>query len=316
MNKKIRTRRELAKIIAKLKKQGKKIGFTSGVFDLIHTGHIDYLKKAKNKVDVLVVGINSDSSVKSFKDVFRPINNEKDRAKVVSSLEMIDYVFIFKERRNKNNILKLRPDFYIKAGDYKIGELTSRKYVEKVNGKVMIIPPSKGKSTTAVIEKIAKTYGNRPLTLEYKAKKKNKAVFIDRDGTINEEVYYLHEPEKFKLRNSIIPVLKKYMKQGYKLAVVTNQPGIGFGYFTKEDFFKTTKEMLKQFSGHDILIDRVYYCPHTKADNCDCRKPKIGLLKRAEKELNLNLKKCVFIGDRNTDIECGRRAGCRTIMVK
>lgn len=316
-NNKIKTRKELAEIVKKLKKQGRKIGFTSGAFDILHAGHADYLQKAKKKCDVLIVGVNTDKSVKKYKDPLRPINNEKDRIKLVAALEEVDYVFLFNERRNKENILELKPDYYIKAGDYSIKELTSKKYVEKVGGKVLIIPPLKGRATTNIIEKIAKTYGNAPITLEYKkSKKRNRAVFIDRDGTINVEKYYLHEPEKFRLRKSIIPQLKRYMKEGYKLIVITNQPGIGFGYYTVEDFFRVNKEMLKQLSQHGILIDRIYYCPHTKAENCDCRKPKIGLVKRAEKELNLDLKKSIFIGNMKSDVECGKRAGCKTVLVK
>jgi len=99
------------------------------------------------------------------------------------------------------------------------------------------------------------------------------------------------------------------------LVVITNQPGIGLGYYTKEDFFKVNKEMLKQLSSHNILIDKIYFCPHSKSEKCSCRKPSIGLIERSREELNLDLKKSFVIGDKSSDILAGKKAGMKTILI-
>ncbi|MCK4249264.1 MAG: HAD-IIIA family hydrolase, partial [Candidatus Omnitrophica bacterium] len=109
---------------------------------------------------------------------------------------------------------------------------------------------------------------------------------------------------------------KKMRDMGYRIVVVTTQAGIGLGYYTKEDFYKVNKKMLAEVSKAGITIDRIYFCPHNKADKCVCRKPEPGLILRAKKDLNLDLSKSYFIGDRITDIQAGQRAGTKTILVK
>ncbi len=290
-------RNKLKKSLLNLKE--KKIGFTNGVFDILHVGHVTYLEECKKLCDVLVVSLNTDESAKSLKGPSRPINTLKDRQKIIDSLKSVDYVTEHPEKNVRKTLEILKPDLYIKGGDYKLEDLKSRPFVESYGGKAVIIPMVKGKSTTNLIQKM-----------------KNKAVFIDRDGTINEEVDYLHEPEKFKLLHKVVSGLKLMQDKGYKLVIITNQPGIGLGYFTKEDFFRVNKEMLKQFSKNKIMIDKIYFCPHSLSEKCDCRKPGIGLFKRAEKELGVDLKNSYFIGDQTSDIMAGKNAGCKTILVK
>ena len=154
MKDKIKSREKLAGLCEKFRKQGKKVGFTSGVFDLIHAGHVDYLEKAKSICDILIVGMNSDASAKKFKGDNRPITPENERAKIIAGLEAVDYLFIFGERRNKKNIEVIKPHYYIKAKDYSRAELTSGEVVEKLGGEVKLIEPAFLTSTSAVIEKI------------------------------------------------------------------------------------------------------------------------------------------------------------------
>ncbi len=321
---KIKTRAELRKICSNLKEEGKIIGFTSGAFDLLHVGHVDYLEKAKALCDFLIVGVNSDNSLKRYKGEGRPIIPQDQRVKIVAALESVDYVFLFDERRNKVNIEELHPDYYIKAGDYKKEELTSSTVVEEYGGKVRIIPITEEISTTSIIEKAAAIlctsnhYVEKDGAVHLKRffSKESPAVFLDRDGTINEEVLYLHEPEKFKLLPNALEGIKKFQDMGYKIVIVTNQPGIGMGYFTEEDFYRVNREMLKQFSKAGILVDKIYFCPHSKAENCPCRKPNTALIQRAKEDLNLDLTHSFIVGDKTSDIETGRRAGIRTILVK
>lgn len=313
-NSKIYSRNQLVKIIAKLKREGKKIGITNGIFDIIHAGHVDYLAKAKAKCDVLIVSVNTDESARIYKDPGRPINSEKDRAAVVAALECVDYVTFHNERRMRDSILAYKPDFYIKGGDYDISELTSRDVLKDWGGEAVLIPPVKGKSTTSVIEKFANLH-NWPVSLPQGSKNKTKAVFLDRDGVINEEIEYLHEPDRFKFIQGVIKGIKKMQDKGFKIVIVTTQAGIGLGYFTKEDFLKVNKKMLHGFYENGIVISKIYFCPHSLEDNCDCRKPRTSLFQRARKDLNIDFKKSYVIGDKESDIEAGKKIGAKTILV-
>lgn len=321
---KIKTREALEGICDALRRHGKKIGFTSGTFDLIHAGHADYLENAKFICDTLIVGINSDVSVKKYKGINRPFVSENQRAIVVAALESVDYVFIFNERRNKKNIEVLKPSFYLKAGDYKQEELTSLSIVEKYGGKVQIIPLTESISTSDIINKISNlSIGSTNELVEeggaghikLSSSKQSPAIFLDRDGTINEEVSYLHEPERFKIIPNAVNGIKKLQDMGYKIIIISNQPGIGMGYYTKEDFYRVNRKMLTIFSKEGILVDKIYFCPHSKSEACSCRKPDQELIKRAEKDLNIDIKRSIFIGDKTSDIEAGRRAGMKTILV-
>jgi D-glycero-D-manno-heptose 1,7-bisphosphate phosphatase len=140
-----------------------------------------------------------------------------------------------------------------------------------------------------------------------------KAVFIDRDGVITEDIGYVHKVEDFKIVDNAIEGLKLLKK--YTLFIVTNQSGIGRGYYTLQDFFDYNDRVLKELKKHNIKIEKTYYCPHKPEDGCGCRKPKTKFLKEAEKQFNINLKKSFVIGDRKSDFEMGKNAGCTTIHV-
>lgn len=144
----------LLKIISSLKKRNKKIVFTNGCFDILHLGHISYLNKAKALADILVVGVNSDSSVKSIKGQNRPINTLQDRMKVLSNMECIDYICAFNQTTPLNLIKKLRPDILVKGSDWKNKDIIGADFVESYKGKVTTIAFKKGYSTTNLIKKI------------------------------------------------------------------------------------------------------------------------------------------------------------------
>ena len=161
INSKIKNLNELIKIVQKLKSQNKKIVTTNGVFDILHLGHIKYLEEAKKLGDVLIVGVNTDASVKRNKGDKRPINDEKSRASVLASLESVDYVFLFNEKDPRSWLSKIKPHFHVKAGDYKMSQIIEKDVVEKNTGKIVIMPAVKGCSTTSIINKILKAYKNQ-----------------------------------------------------------------------------------------------------------------------------------------------------------
>jgi len=150
----IKTSGDLSKILARLRRKGRKIVFTNGCFDILHVGHVDYLSKAKALGDILVIGLNSDSSVRKIKGRGRPVNNERDRAIVLSALCPVDYISIFNEATPERLIQELKPDVLAKGGDWKIKDIVGGQFVLAYGGKVKRIPFVKGYSTTAVIKKI------------------------------------------------------------------------------------------------------------------------------------------------------------------
>jgi rfaE bifunctional protein nucleotidyltransferase chain/domain len=322
---KIITRDKLSIKCQQFRQQKLKIGFTSGAFDLLHSGHVDYLEKAKSQCDVLIVGLNSDQSIKKYKGDQRPIIPQTSRAKVIAALESVDYIFIFEERRNEQNIRSLKPDFYFKAGDYKAEQLTSKSVIEELGGEVKLIPVEDDISTSAIINKIT---GSSKVSEHYledqpdvghfqrRPSKMSPAIFLDRDGTINKDIGYASEPEKFEFLPRALEGIKKIFDMEYRLVVITNQGGIGLGYFTKEDFYNFNKKMMTGISKAGAKLDKILFCPHSLSEDCNCRKPALGLVERAQQDLNLDLSHSYFIGDREMDIETGNKAGMKTILIK
>jgi len=156
---KIYSREELKKIIDRHRKEGKKIVFTNGCFDILHVGHTRYLTEAKKQGNILVLGLNSDESVRSLKGKERPLIPENERADVIAALESVDYVTIFHELTPLELIEYLKPDILVKGGDWKEKDVVGRELIEKWGGRVIIIPEVKGSSTTNIIEKIMHVYG-------------------------------------------------------------------------------------------------------------------------------------------------------------
>lgn len=137
-----------------LRDGGKKVVFTNGCFDILHAGHVRYLNTAKFFGDVLVLGLNTDASVRSIKGPTRPINNELDRAEVVGALESVDYVVLFDEPTAEDLIKLVHPDVYVKGGDYTIETLPEGQIVLAYGGSVELVNLVEGRSTTNVIAKI------------------------------------------------------------------------------------------------------------------------------------------------------------------
>ena len=139
------------------KNEGKKIVFTNGCFDIIHKGHVTYLNEAKKLGDILIIGLNSDASVKRLKGPDRPINNELDRQYVMSQLKPVDFVEIFTEDTPLNLILKIKPKVLVKGGDWKIDQIVGGKEVIQNGGDVFSLNFVDGYSTTSIIQKIQDT---------------------------------------------------------------------------------------------------------------------------------------------------------------
>jgi rfaE bifunctional protein nucleotidyltransferase chain/domain len=158
MKQKIKAREEVLRIMRDLKAKGNRIVFTNGCFDLLHIGHIRYLEEAKALGDVLVVGVNSDTSVRRLKGPKRPILPEEERAEILSGLGCVDYVTLFDEIDPLKLITSLHPDVLVKGGDWAKEQIVGREVVERSGGEVVIIPIVGKASTSNLIETILKRY--------------------------------------------------------------------------------------------------------------------------------------------------------------
>jgi D,D-heptose 1,7-bisphosphate phosphatase len=143
----------------------------------------------------------------------------------------------------------------------------------------------------------------------------NKAVFLDRDGTINKSVDYMPDPNLFEMKEGVPEGVRILNKGGFLVIVASNQSGIHRGFFTEETLGKIHERMLKEFSDKNARIDDIYYCVCLPEENWPCRKPKPGMLLQASKEHNIDLTKSYMIGDKWSDVLAGQNAGCKSILV-
>lgn len=158
MKKKVLSLPALRKIRERLRKQKKKVVFTNGTFDILHRGHVEYLAKAKALGDVLVVGLNTDASIRRIKGPKRPINTNRDRAAVLAALEAVDYICFFGEDTPRRLIAALVPDVLVKGADWNVDDIVGKDIVEKNGGVVKTIRLTPGRSTTNVIRRVLDAY--------------------------------------------------------------------------------------------------------------------------------------------------------------
>jgi histidinol-phosphate phosphatase family protein len=142
-----------------------------------------------------------------------------------------------------------------------------------------------------------------------------RAVFLDRDGTMNQDVPYCRRPEDFELFPNTARAIKRLNESGYKVIIITNQSGVARGYFTEETLARIHQKMRDQLAEGDAHIDGIYYCPHHPDDNCDCRKPKPKMVLQAVQEHDVDLKRSFMVGDKALDIQLGQNVGCRTVLI-
>ncbi|MBK7988732.1 MAG: D-glycero-beta-D-manno-heptose 1-phosphate adenylyltransferase [Ignavibacteria bacterium] len=150
------TQEQLSQLRETISSEQQSIVFTNGCFDILHVGHVTYLQQAKTLGDILVVGLNSDDSVRRLKGQARAINNQDDRACVLDALRSVDYVVVFDEDTPYNVIKSVQPDVLVKGGDYAIADIVGGDIVRERGGNVCVLPFVQGKSTTAIIERAAK----------------------------------------------------------------------------------------------------------------------------------------------------------------
>lgn len=143
----------------------------------------------------------------------------------------------------------------------------------------------------------------------------DRAVFLDRDGTMATDVHYCSRPEDLELFPDTSKAIRLLNQNGFKVIVITNQSGIARGYFTKETLAKIHEKMKRELAKEGAWVDGIYYCPHHPDDGCDCRKPKPRLLLQAASEHDIDLKYSFVVGDLQMDVDLGKAVGCKTILL-
>ena len=293
---------------------GRRVGFTCGSFDLLHAGHAQYLAKARANCDRLLVAVNSDASVRRYKSPLRPINPERERMYLVAALAAVDAVTVLDEDRPLSLLVRWKPDLYIKGGDYKSSSLRSAAAVEEYGGRVLLIPSDFATSTSAMLDRIAAiSHHAAPETLPPKAARG--VVLLDRDGTLIRDVPFLHNPAHVELLPGVGEGLASLQAAGFLLAIVTNQQGIGLGYFTTQEFIAVNQQLFRALAPFGVRISKIYHCPHNAAEQCACRKPESGMVKRARGDLGVPPDRTFLIGDTAADIAAGKAGGCLTIHI-
>jgi D-glycero-D-manno-heptose 1,7-bisphosphate phosphatase len=145
--------------------------------------------------------------------------------------------------------------------------------------------------------------------------KTDRAVFLDRDGTIIDELGYLGDPGGVNLFPEAAGAMRRLLESGYRLVVVTNQSGIGRGYFSEEDAVAVNLRLLELLEKGSVKVDCVYYCPHLPDEGCSCRKPGARMLEKAATDLDIDLAASWMVGDTGRDVEAGTAAGCRAVLL-
>jgi len=159
VSRKLKSLEEIKAIVLGARNDGKKIAFTNGCFDLLHRGHVHVLRAARACADLLIVGVNSDESVKQIKGPTRPVLPESDRCELLGAMEMVDFVILFNEPAPYDLIAAIRPDVLVKGGDWNSEKIIGADLVEEVGGRVVVVPYIKGFSTTEIIERITNSDG-------------------------------------------------------------------------------------------------------------------------------------------------------------
>jgi rfaE bifunctional protein nucleotidyltransferase chain/domain len=312
--KKILTNDQVDGWVDRLRSAGRKLGYTCGTFDLLHAGHVDYLARSRGLCDALLVAVNSDWSIREYKNPHRPICPELERMTVVAALASVDAVTILNDVRPLAQIQRWKPDSYIKGGDYSVRQLRSAQAVTEYGGQVITVPVQHLVSTSQIIERILTMERLAPPSPVDSPPPKG-IVFLDRDGTLLRDSPYMSDPRNAELLPGVGEGLAELQGAGYRLVIVTNQQGIGLGYFPVSEFIAVNTALFGKLAPYGVTISRIYYCPHSAADACDCRKPLPGLLLRGLREFGVAAERCFMVGDRDVDAMAGASAGCSAVLV-
>ncbi|HWP48630.1 MAG TPA: HAD-IIIA family hydrolase [Candidatus Limnocylindrales bacterium] len=307
---KIKSRAEIIEIASHLRKAGRKIVTTNGAFDLLHPGHVKMLQEAKSLGDVLIVGVNSDASIRRFKGPHRPIYSERDRAEMLAALACTDYITIFDELTPVTLLDHIRPHIHVNSPEHGY-DCIEKEVVLRHGGEIYLSKLIEGLSTSSLIEKILHVYSQPSY----------KAVFLDPETLFKSP--QLIPPMLDNFDEEVLRVLPGFLQADYRLIILANHPEVAMGQLTEQDlkrYYGAVQQLLKS---QGIELAGIYFCPHHPEGNvasyrveCSCRKPRPGLIEQAVSDLNLNLARSFVISKGLENILMGREINCKTILVE
>lgn len=307
---KIKSRAEIIEIAAHLRKAGRKIVTTNGAFDLLHLGHVKMLQEAKSLGDVLIVGVNSDASIRRFKGPHRPICSERDRAEMLAALACTDYITIFDELTPVTLLDHIRPHIHVNSPEHGY-DCIEKEVVLRHGGEIYLSKLIEGLSTTSLIEKILQVY----------TQPSYKAIFLDPYIFFKDP--QLTTPRLDNFDERVLSVLLRFLQAGYRLVILANHPEVAMGHLTEQDlknYYGTLQQLLKS---QGIELAGVYFCPHHPKGKvasyrveCLCRKPRPGLMERAVSDLSINLAHSFVLSKNLENILMGREINCKTVLVE
>jgi D-glycero-D-manno-heptose 1,7-bisphosphate phosphatase len=293
---------EAAALVENWRAQRKIVVAVSGSFDILHDGHRNLLSEAHSAGDRLIVLANSDASVRAYKGPGRPFTPEQSRAAQLAALAEVDAVVLFDELVPLALLEKLKPDIVANGPDYG-ADCIERGLVESWGGRILVTSPRRAGNSTSAIAAGQGATGNP------------RAILFDRDGTLIEDRGYLAQPDGIVWKDGAMDALRRLSNAGYRLIIVTNQSGIGRGYFTEQDLALVHNRLGDDLAKAGLALDGIYACPHRPEENCACRKPQTGLLLQAAGDHGLDLSKSWLVGDKCSDILAGRMTNMRTALV-
>lgn len=311
---KILTNAEVDGWIAAERELGRRIGFTCGSFDVLHSGHAQYLALARERCDRLVVAVNTDASVQRYKNPLRPVNPEDQRMYLLAAMSAVDAVTGMDDDRPLRLLQRWKPDLYLKGGDYGAGSLKSAAAVREYGGSVEVIASDFATSTSKAMDRIVALHLHA-VPDPSPATGARGLVLLDRDGTLIRDVPFLGDPTGVELLPGAGEGLALLGAQGFRLAIVSNQQGIALGYLTVQDFIAVNQQLFRELRPYGAVISKIYFCPHSAADGCHCRKPGTGMLERAMRDFGMPSGQTFLIGDTGGDVEAATAAGCRSVYV-
>lgn len=299
----IDNKEDLERKISEFKNNNLKIGTISGSFDCLHDGHKFSLNFCIEKVDKLIVLVNSDKSISNYKGKNRPIENINKRLESLEKYSSNNFYYVFDNLVPNETLDFIKPDIHFISKDWSDNPVEGH-IIEENGGKVIEHPHLEGISTSIKLETNEDT------------EEVNKAIFFDRDGTINDDVGYLNNLEEISISENTLEALKRISKLDYLNIIVTNQSGVERGYLTLEilnDINKKIKEIIEQHHGR---INHIYFDTSTAENPSKYRKPANGMIIKAVEDYNISLKDSWVIGDRDTDIELGKMCNMKSILIK
>lgn len=293
---------ELTRFLNQFDKK-KDLGLITGSFDIFHLGHKHALQYAKEKVEKLIVLVNSDESIKIYKGKNRPKQNYATR---INNLENFDSELIYVKLDDviPNDYIKIiKPTKYFISKEWSLNP-PEKFELKKINCDLIIHPDLDGFSSTKEIDK---NYENKF--------KENAAIFFDRDGTINEDSGYINSIDDVKIKDVNLEGLKKLSSLNFKNIIITNQSGVSKGLISNEQLKAVNKKIKTIVENNDGRIDQIYFDTSSSEIPSKYRKPNNGMLLQAIEEFNIVLRRSWLIGDKDSDIELAKRNHIKSIYI-